>query len=144
MNFKIRNFLDNLDGIIYRAHVHQSEFNIKSNYGSFGYLVDIVSDALGGACLCVAIFFYLLKHRPTIEKSNNKPNCFWDTIDTLEMRWPESSATTSLVSSTNNNETNKISRILIDDLNVNKRCIFFSEMLKHLKIFESTKFRLKL
>lgn len=62
--FHMRNFLDSLDGIIYRAHVKQNTF--RSNYGSFGYFVDCVSDIIGGICLSLSILIYLYRRRPMI------------------------------------------------------------------------------
>lgn len=44
--FQFRNFLDSFDGVIYRAHAQR--FAYTSNYGTFGYFVDAVSDTLGG------------------------------------------------------------------------------------------------
>jgi len=60
--FQFRNFLDSFDGVLYRAHAKKNEY--KSNYGSFGYFVDAISDTFGGICLVIAITLYFYKHPP--------------------------------------------------------------------------------
>lgn len=88
--FHVRNFLDSLDGVIYRAHVKQTTF--KSNYGSFGYLVDAVSDTVGGVCLSLGVALYLLKKRPVMPSAavNSRASataCFRNTIDACDRRF---------------------------------------------------------
>jgi len=60
--FQFRNFLDSFDGVLYRAHAKKVDY--KSNYGSFGYFVDAVSDTFGGVCLVIAMTLYFYKHPP--------------------------------------------------------------------------------
>ena len=80
--FHIRNFLDSLDGIIYRAHMKQRVF--KSNYGSLGYLVDAVSDTVGGVCLTLSIAVLLCRRRPVV--SRNQKGRFRACLDSLDKK----------------------------------------------------------
>lgn len=67
--FQIRTFLDCLDGVVFRAHLHNKRY--KSYYGSFGYYVDALSDILGGTCLIIGCLLYLYKQRPKRSNSNS-------------------------------------------------------------------------
>ena len=83
--FEMRNLADSLDGIVARSwarrekleslrHMDTNKSSLtsnslnptvyKSNYGSFGYNVDVVCDGLGGLFLMVAILIKYLKHLP--------------------------------------------------------------------------------
>jgi len=72
--FEIRSFLDDLDGVVFRAHAKNQRY--KSHYGALGYYIDATSDILGGACLVIGCLIYLLRHRPlrTITRSMNSPS----------------------------------------------------------------------
>lgn len=60
--FQFRNFLDSLDGVIYRAHAKKLVY--KSHYGSLGYYVDALSDVFGGICIIGSIAIHLFKNPP--------------------------------------------------------------------------------
>jgi hypothetical protein len=60
--FQFRNYLDSLDGVIYRAHANKHVY--KSHYGSLGYYVDAVSDVFGGLCIIGSMAIHLLKNPP--------------------------------------------------------------------------------
>lgn len=102
--FHLRNFLDSLDGVIYRAHAKQVTF--KSNYGSFGYLVDAVSDTVGGVCLSISIGVYLLRRRPLVSQTRavGSVSYFRSTIDDIDRRFlpAESSIQTAVKSNGEN------------------------------------------
>lgn len=71
--FDLRNLADSLDGVVYRSRKRQQEFGqigvYESNYGSYGYNVDVICDGLGGLLFCIAIFIKFLKHLPTTCKT---------------------------------------------------------------------------
>ncbi|CAF1181214.1 unnamed protein product [Didymodactylos carnosus] len=99
--FLIRNFLDCLDGVVYRAHLKNKRY--KSYYGSFGYYVDALSDIIGGTCLILSCLFYFFKNPP-----------FCTSNITLLSRLPSLSRTTRTVSSTStSSEANGTDTILV-------------------------------
>lgn len=71
--FDLRNLADSLDGVVYRSRKRQQEFGkigvYESNYGSYGYNVDVICDGLGGLLFCIAILIKFLKHLPTTCKN---------------------------------------------------------------------------
>ena len=60
--FQFRNFLDCLDGVVFRAHSQNQHY--KSYYNDWGYYIDAISDVLGGICLLIGCLLYLCKCRP--------------------------------------------------------------------------------
>ncbi|CAF0793199.1 unnamed protein product [Rotaria sp. Silwood1] len=60
--FEIRTFLDDLDGVVFRAHAKNSHY--KSYHGGLGFYVDALSDVLGGTCLMIGCLLYFYKQRP--------------------------------------------------------------------------------
>lgn len=77
--FELRNLADSLDGVVYRSRKrreelmkqHQANIGVyQSNYGSFGYNVDVICDGLGGLFFCVAILIKFLKHLPSKGPTN--------------------------------------------------------------------------
>ncbi|CAF0850335.1 unnamed protein product [Brachionus calyciflorus] len=77
--FELRNLADSLDGVVYRSRKRREELLkqdqasigvYQSNYGSYGYNVDVICDGLGGLFFCTAILIKFLKHLPSKAPSN--------------------------------------------------------------------------
>jgi hypothetical protein len=77
--FELRNFADSLDGVVYRSKKREhdrlklqegtldrpTQANVyRSEYGSYGYNVDVICDGLGGFFFVLAIFIRFLRHLP--------------------------------------------------------------------------------
>ncbi|CAF0999343.1 unnamed protein product [Rotaria sordida] len=60
--FEFRNFLDCLDGVVFRAHIKNSHY--KSYHDNFGFYIDSLSDVFGGICLIIGCLLYFYKQRP--------------------------------------------------------------------------------
>ncbi|KAK3592381.1 hypothetical protein CHS0354_026077 [Potamilus streckersoni] len=62
--YHFRNWLDDLDGVVYRSH-SQTKGIYRSNKSNIGYYIDIYSDIIGGFALSFGILFYLWKCPPS-------------------------------------------------------------------------------
>lgn len=60
--YELRNALDLLDGVVYRAQAHKKQF--VSGWGSSGYLVDAAMDFAGGFLLGISIGVFLQRYPP--------------------------------------------------------------------------------
>ncbi|CAF3733899.1 unnamed protein product [Rotaria sordida] len=60
--FEFRNFLDCLDGVVFRARIKNSHY--KSYHDNFGFYIDSLSDVFGGICLIIGCLLYFYKQRP--------------------------------------------------------------------------------
>ncbi|KAL3880703.1 hypothetical protein ACJMK2_032923 [Sinanodonta woodiana] len=70
--YHFRNWLDDLDGVVYRSH-SQTKGNYRSNKSNLGYYIDIYSDIIGGFALSFGILFYLWKCPPSRFNHNVLP-----------------------------------------------------------------------
>jgi hypothetical protein len=82
--FELRNLADSIDGVVYRSNQRDAKIlSIKngdissetakeavyaSNYGTFGYNVDVICDGMAGIFLCVAILLRFLRYPPLKSK----------------------------------------------------------------------------
>ncbi|CAF3069259.1 unnamed protein product [Rotaria socialis] len=60
--FEFRNFLDCLDGVVFRARIKNLRY--KSYRGNLGYYMDGITDVLSGICLIVGCLLHFFKQRP--------------------------------------------------------------------------------
>ena len=58
----IRNMLDTLDGVIYRAASESTDY--LSGWGTYGYMVDALADTIGGLFIMCGTVYRLSKHLP--------------------------------------------------------------------------------
>ena len=58
----IRNMLDTLDGVIYRASSKSADY--LSGWGTYGYMVDALADTIGGLFIMFGTLYRLNKHLP--------------------------------------------------------------------------------
>lgn len=86
--FECRNLADSLDGVFSRSqkrehaeyirvnHIKEKAevVSFSSNYGTFGYNVDIICDILGGAFFCMAIFYRFVRRPPQIYENIHNDN----------------------------------------------------------------------
>lgn len=61
--YQMHDFLDGLDGVVYRARVGKVHLQ-RSNRSSIGYVVDGFCDTVGGTALCIGIVVYLFRNLP--------------------------------------------------------------------------------
>ena len=60
--YEFRSMLDILDGVVYRAQAHSSEF--VSGWGTYGYLIDGLADTIGGLFLMAGTIYRFNKSPP--------------------------------------------------------------------------------
>ncbi|XP_066936199.1 ceramide phosphoethanolamine synthase-like [Clytia hemisphaerica] len=58
----IRNMLDTLDGVIYRAKSKSTDY--LSGWGTYGYMIDGMADTIGGLFIMIGTIYRLNKHLP--------------------------------------------------------------------------------
>ena len=60
--FQLRDFLDSLDGVVFRVHSKQRAFT--SVWGTSGYMVDIMCDIVAGLALFAGVWTYFWRYPP--------------------------------------------------------------------------------
>lgn len=79
--YQLHDFLDGLDGVVYRARVGKVHFQ-RSNRSSIGYVVDGLCDTVGGTALCIGLAVYLCRNLPKRQHNNVLP---WTKNDLMLM-----------------------------------------------------------
>ncbi|CAF3069241.1 unnamed protein product [Rotaria socialis] len=127
--FVCRNFLDCLDGIVYRAHKKNSVS--KSHNENLGYYVDGLSDVLAGICLmtgCLLHFYKQRPFRPITDKINQTPSKCTDRSNDYE-----SDDTDSVILNIGDEQNIQTSDVISSDIVETKRTIFITLILFSLR-----------